>query len=77
MYYFIEGEDYVSLQRTILLSGRIFSTDCVDLQILDDTLMEGDEVFTVALQPQVPVHNTDFMEILVTVADTDLGELLK
>lgn len=38
--------------------------------------MEGDEVLTVALQPSVPVRNTVFMELLVTITDTDLGELL-
>lgn len=48
------------------------SSDCFQIEIIDDGDVEDDETFQVFAMPQVPVWTSLFMEITITIVDRDI-----
>ena len=49
----------------------IVSTDCFSVEIVDDDLIEDDEVFRVIAMPLTPTRSSTFMELRITIIDSD------
>ena len=70
----IAGSDYVSVSMDVVFPAGTSNGDmqCIDVTIIDDSEMEGDETFTVALTTSSPVVMTLGNAVTtITITDND------
>ncbi len=79
--HFAAGENYVPIEETVFPDMFFLindhenagvSTDCVNLQVLDDNLVGDNKVLMVSIQPQISSKRTVFMDLLITIINTDI-----
>ena len=73
--YFIGGEDYVSVEKSLLFSFGFDLTQCVNIPILTDDCLEQTESFNVSLSADHLGVNFVVDEIVVSILEDD-GECL-
>ena len=69
--YFIGGEDYVSVEKSLLFSFGFDLTQCVNIPILTDDCLEQTESFNVSLSADHLGVNFDVDEIVVSILEDD------
>ena len=69
----IAGSDYVSVSMDVVFPASTSNGDmqCIDVTIMDDSEMEGDETFTVALTTSSPVVTLGNAVTTITITDND------
>ena len=72
--YFIGGEDYVSVEKSLLFSFGFDLTQCVHIPILADNCLEQTESFNVSLSAKHIGVNIGVQEITVYICE-DGGKL--
>ena len=70
-FYFVGGEDYVSVEKSLLFSFGFELTQCVNIPILTDDCLEQTESFHISLSADHFGVNFDVDEIVVSILEDD------